>query len=194
MNSAYLNYVSHEGGTFALGLLDGNYERFRITPRIQRTRDYVAWEDLGQSPSLPHVVFAAAASFDGAIWLLGGFDGERAVNAVWRSRDGLRWEQVLERAPWSPRAPAKAVVFRDRLFVLGGGEIDGPGGNDVWSTADGKTWVRECAEIAAESPVGYAPIVFDDRLWLVGANRSGRFRAEMLVSSDGKTFAAEHAP
>lgn len=194
MNSAYLNYVQHQGATYALGTLQGNYQAFTITPRIQRTRDYAHWEQLGDAPSLPKVVFAAAASFDGAIWLLGGFDGQRAVNAVWRSTDGLSWTQVTEHAPWSPRASAKAVVFRKRLFVLGGGEIDGPGSNDAWSSADGKTWVRECAEIAEESPVGYTPIVFDDRLWLVGANRSGRFRAEMLVSLDGKTFTAQRAP
>ena len=27
---------------------------------------------------------------------------------------------------------SKAVVFRDRLFLLGGGKLDGPNANDVW--------------------------------------------------------------
>jgi len=89
---------------------------------------------------------------------------------------------------------SKAAVSRDRLFLLGGGKLDGPNANDVWSSANGVDWQRESTAIAPEEPVGYSPIVYDGQLWLVGANRSGRFTSEMLVSADGKSWRAVSAP
>jgi hypothetical protein len=194
INSAYLSYLEHGGASWSLGLLKGNYQSFRIDPVIQRTDDYRSWRVVGQSPSLPHLVFYAAASFRGAMWIIGGFDGTNASAEVWRSTDGLVWTRVVERAPWSPRSGARALVFRERLYLIGGGVVDGPIANDVWSSADGINWRLETRAIAPEEPVGYTPIVFDGRLWLVGANRSGRFRSEMLVSVDGRSWAAVAAP
>jgi hypothetical protein len=188
MNSAYQAYIQHAGATWALGLMAGNYLEFTITPSIQRTTGFTEWEQVGNSPSLPRRVFYAAASFRDAMWILGGFDGQRETADIWRSVDGLEWQRVVERAPWAPRAAAKAIVFRGRLFLLGGGRIDGPGSNDVWSSSDGLNWVLETDAIADEQPIGYTPIVFRDHLWLVGANRSGRFSSEMLMSADGRKW------
>lgn len=193
-NSAYLSYVLHNGATWVLGSHQGNYLRFTIDPVIKRTSDYRAWTTVGRSATLPRRVFYAAASFRGAIWLLGGYDGERETAEVWRSTDGLTWQLAVRNAPWGPRMSSKAIVYRDRLFLLGGGKLDGPNANDVWSTPNGVDWQRETATIAGEEPVGYSPIVFDGQLWLVGANRSGRFSSEMLVSADGKSWAAVSAP
>jgi hypothetical protein len=194
MNSAYLSYVQHAGATWALGKLSGNYQGFTIDPIIQRTDDYRTWKAVGRSASLPKLVFYAAVSFRGAIWIVGGFDGTRAVSQVWRSTDGLAWVRMAVNAPWSPRANTKAIVFRDRLYIIGGGEIDGANAGDVWSSADGVQWRHETEVIAPEKPFGFTPIVFDDRVWLIGANRSGRFTSEMLVSADGKVWTAERAP
>lgn len=193
MNSAYLNYVERDGATYALGKLEGNYLDFRIDPVIQRTHDYEKWERLGTSPSLPRVIFYAATSFKGALWIVGGYDGKAATSSVWKSQDGLVWTRVLEKAPWSARSGGNVVVFRDRMFLLGGGIIDGPQANDVWSTADGATWRRETAEIAPEKPMG-TPVVYDGKLWLVGANRSGTFGSGMIASPDGKTWTRQDAP
>lgn len=193
MNSAYLSYVQHNGATYALGKLKGNYTDFQIDPVVQRTRDYEKWEQVGASSSLPHLIFYAAVSFKGSIWIAGGYDGNAATASVWNSQDGLVWTRVAEKAPWSARSGAKLVVFRDRLVLLGGGVIDGPQTNDVWSSSDGITWARETAEIARERPMGQ-PLVYDNKLWLVGANRSGTFGSGMVVSDDAKTWRRQDAP
>lgn len=194
LNSAYLKYVQHAGATWALGTLQGNHERFRVDPRILRTSTYAAWEAVGRAPTLPQLVFYAAVSFRGAIWLLGGYDRQRQETAeIWSSRDGVTWLRMLARAPWSPRAGASAIVFRDRLYLIGGGRIDGPQANDVWSSADGITWQRETDRITADGSAG-SPVVFADRLWMVGANRSGEFASAVLVSDDGRTWAPLSAP
>lgn len=194
MNAAYLKYVQHDNATYALGSLTGNYERFSIEPLIRRTSDYRSWEAVGRSTTLPKLVFYAAASYKGKLWILGGYDAQRReTSEVWRSTDGLNWEKVLDRAPWSPRSGASAAVFRNRLYLIGGGRIDGPQANDVWSTADGRNWRRETDRIS-DQEVGGTPIVWDGRLWQIAANRTGRFSPAVLVSDDGKTWSRESAP
>lgn len=193
MNSPYLSYVQHDKASWALGSIRGNYLGFEIDPLIRRTADYRGWEEVGRSDTLPRLVFYAALSFRGWMWILGGHDAGGAKAEVWRSRDGLAWER-MRKPPWAPRAGAKAAVFQDRMFLIGGGEIDGPWLNDVWSSADGIDWRRETGSIAAEVPVGYTPVAFDDRLWLIGANRSGSFGSEMLVSGDGRSWQPVRAP
>lgn len=193
MNAAHLPYVLHGGETWALGKLEGNYLSFRIEPVIQATRSHARWETKGRSLSLPRHIFHAAASFRDHIWILGGFDGRHHSAGVWSSADGLQWTRVTT-APWSPRTGARAIVFRERLFLIGGGIMDGQAANDVWSTADGTNWRLETDRIAPEEPVGFTPVVHEDALWLVGANRSGRFTSEMLTSSDGRNWAPVRAP
>jgi hypothetical protein len=193
MNSAYLSYVQHEGATWALGKLKGNYLDFQIDPVIQRTRDYEKWEQVGASSSLPHAIFYATASFKGSLWIVGGYNGNKVTSEVWNSQDGLVWTRVVEQAPWSARSGAKIVIFRNKMFLIGGGVIDGLQANDVWSSADGVTWTREADQIAPEKPMG-TPFVYDNKLWLVGANRSGTFESGMAVSDDGKIWRKQSAP
>lgn len=193
MNSAYLPYIQHAGETWTLGKHTGNYLSFRIDPVVHVTERHERWIARGRSATLPRVIFHAAASFRDRIWVLGGFDGRAHSSDVWSSPDGLNWEKAAT-APWSPRAAAKAIVFRDRLFVIGGGVIDGASANDVWSTGDGSVWRQETSRIAPEEPVGFTPVVHQGALWLVGANRSGRFRSEMLVSPDGRNWTPMRAP
>lgn len=192
-NAAYLPYIRHDGAVWALGTLDGNYEGFTIDPLVRRTMRYESWDVVGRAASQPRLVFYAGVSYRGAIWLLGGWNGERETSEVWRSTDGLDWQLVTRQAPWSPRSGAGAIVFRDRLFLIGGGQINGTNSNDVWSTTNGTDWVRETAQIAAEE-AGGTPVVYRDQLWLIGANRSGRFSSAVLVTNDGRTWRAMSAP
>jgi hypothetical protein len=138
-NPGYLPAVQHEGAAWALGSVRGDYRSFTIDPVVRRTRDFATWQEVGRSATLPRLIFTAPVSFAGALWLLGGYDGTGETATVWRSLNGLDWEQVAARAPWSPRSGAKAIVFRGRLFLIGGGVVDGPASNDVWSSADGRS-------------------------------------------------------
>jgi hypothetical protein len=90
------------------------------------------------------------------------------------------------------------VAFNDRLWLIGGGVIDGmPDNNanskrEVWSSLDGRKWER----VTSEMPVtaGGTPVVFENELWLVGANRDGTFGRSSLVTNDFKNWREENAP
>jgi hypothetical protein len=194
LNSAYLAYVAHEGAVFALGIHSGNYLDFRLDPLIQRTTGFEAWDQLGRSPSLPPLFFYGAASFAGFIWIVGGHDGKTESAAIWRSRDGLAWERVVDAAPFGPRCRVNVFVFEGRLWLIGGGLLDGAVKGDVWSSADGLSWSKEADAISDPLPTGFTPIVHDGQIWLLGANRGGGFSSSSLVSRDGKTWAPAEAP
>jgi len=41
-------------------------------------------------------------------------------NDVWRSTDGVNWEEMTDEAPWEARAGLSAASFKGRLWVLAG--------------------------------------------------------------------------
>jgi hypothetical protein len=92
------------------------------------------------------------------------------------------------------------VVFKDRLWLIGGGVIDGEkeinpnSKNEVWSSADGVGWTRVKTNRNHNQSWGGTPVVFDGKLWLVGANRDGNFASAVLVTDDGATWREESAP
>jgi hypothetical protein len=119
---------------------------------------------------------------------------------VWNSADGIQWTRKSEKAAWSPRVVSTLVVFKERLWLIGGGVIDGekeinPDSNkEVWSTADGVNWIRVKTNREQIGAWGGTPVVFDDKLWLIGANRDGNFASAVLVTDDGVTWREESAP
>jgi hypothetical protein len=147
--------------------------------------------------------------FGDRMWLMGGWfngrlPGHNASSEVWSSADGAKWERVVEKAGWSPRLAAGAVVFRGRMWILGGTEDYYFGDehslkNDVWSSADGKDWKQETAR-APWSPRTYvASVVHDNKIWVMGGgNYVPKYHAlnDIWCSSDGVHWeqVTEHAP
>merc|ERR1719424_371193 len=73
-------------------------------------------------PRYQHV----AALVHGVLWVVGGVDTDlQRKNDAWRSTPdggplGLKWEQIIEAAPWHPRYDFAALVSDDCLYVFGG--------------------------------------------------------------------------
>jgi hypothetical protein len=98
---------------------------------------------------------------------------------VWRSTDGVTWEQMTDDAPWEPRAGLSAAVLGDDIYVLAGSKNDdsaivGAGGpariyfNDVWRSTDGAEWEQVTDAAPWEPRAGGATVVKGDRLYLLG--------------------------
>ncbi|HYG25312.1 MAG TPA: hypothetical protein VD906_00235 [Caulobacteraceae bacterium] len=192
LNTAYLQYVQHNGAVYALGEMKGSYSDFTIEPVVRRTKDFKKWENLGRG-NLPNRIFYTIASFRGSIWLLGGDDGKGLYNDVWRSSDGLNWTRVLEKAPWSARSGAHAFVYKNRLWMIGGANADGLT-NDVWFTTDGVEWIQTTDHIADRKPYGYKPVIYDNKIWLIGVDGEAGGMGEIMISEDGAQWRTIRAP
>jgi len=133
--------------------------------------------------------------------MLGGFDGSRYYHDVWNSTDGVTWKRVADRTAWSPRNAGAVTVFKNRIWMIGGGELDGDrvtnpnSRNEIWSSADGVNWRQEASSIADDARyVGGSIAVWDDKLWLVGVNRGNEFQSGVLYSENGKNWKEMKAP
>jgi hypothetical protein len=156
---------------------------------------------------------AGALVFNNRMWLLGGWNpGDKrhfprvCNNEVWSSSDGARWE--LEKAntfldaafdpasDWEGRHTAGYVVYRDKMWIVGGDANQGHYQNDVWTSPDGRAWTR-----ANRSEPPWAPralhltLAFDDKIWVVGgqtmpgfAQAKEAFYRDLWTTTDGENW------
>jgi len=84
---------------------------------------------------------------------------------------GRNWVRVTTGAPWGIRDSMVSLVYRGRMWVIGGWADKGDEAlrrNDVWCSTDGVAW----REVTAEAPwVGRnlaGGLVHDDKMWIMG--------------------------
>ena len=113
------------------------------------------------------------------------------------------WCCVTENAAFAARDGAGALVFKDRMWLLGGWN---PGdkvhfplicNSEVWSSADGTSWTLENPHAPWEGrhTAGYA--VHDGRMWIVGGDcNQGHYQNDVWSSADGIHWdlANDHVP
>lgn len=117
----------------------------------------------------------------------------------------LKWEKESIEIPWSPRDAAMAVVFKNKIWLMGGvegGEIkDGspnygeiPHKSDIWVSENGKDWqlIKEKAPWGKRRSAGI--IVFststEEKIWLMGgwAQNFGETKNDIWISEDGENW------
>lgn len=170
---------------------------------IWNSVDAITWHNVSSKAPVPWSprVLHHTVVFRDKIWIMGGQTlppfapaEEKFYRDIWNSGDGVHWQEVRPREPyWSARGLiGGSAVFKDRIWILGGGTYDTPKVpqrkfyNDVWSSADGTNWTCHLAA-APWSPREYHDVaVFDDRLWILeGYFANGGNRNDVWSSSDG---------
>lgn len=137
---------------------------------------------------------AGALTFQGKMWFLGGWNpGDKKFfpricnNEVWNSADGKDWTLIkpntfLDRTfdktkDWEGRHTAGYVVYKDKMWIVGGDTNQGTYQNDVWNSTDGKTWTF----VNKDKPVPWGPralhytAVFADKIWVIGGQTMPAF-------------------
>lgn len=191
-------YVVHDGKMWIIG---GDCNQGHYQPDAWNSEDGRTWTRVTGNLPWGRRALQLVYSFKGKLWAMGGQtmpgfvkdSPEAFYNDVWCSEDGATWARVLEHAPWSVRGMSSGVViFKDRLWILGGGTYDTPTTptrqfyNDVWSTPDGIQWTCH-TERAAWHPRQYHEVaVWDDRMWVMeGYHKDGGNRKDVWYSADG---------
>jgi hypothetical protein len=154
---------------------------------------------------------AGALSFQGRMWLIGGWNPDRAQratfplicnNEVFSSADGLAWrlekpntfmdKSFDPKSDWEGRHTAGYAVYKDKMWILGGDANQKHYQPDVWNTADGKKWTL----VDAKAPWGdralHYTVVHDDKIWVMGgqtmpgfAGLGERFFRDIWTTTDG---------
>ncbi len=193
-------YVVHDGKMWIVG---GDVNQGHYQNDVWNSENGRDWKlingDVQWGPRALHYTL----TFNGRIWVMGGQtmpafsaedDSEQFYRDVWTSTDGVDWEQITPVEPcWSARGMiGGSTVFKDRIWILGGGTYDTPTTpsrtfyNDVWSSSDGVHWTQH-VEAAPWHPRQYHDVaVFDDRLWVMeGYHAEGGNRNDVWHSADG---------
>ncbi len=143
--------------------------------------------------------------YSNKVWLMGGDCGVDDItsatentNDVWSSSDGYNWSIVTEAAPWKQRNSFSAVVFDEKMWVIGGENYSYETGykrfTDVWSSTNGLDWtlVTDNAQWGERS--SSKVVVYEDKMWLLGGYKySGGpiWLNDIWTSTDGSNWVQE---
>ena len=129
-----------------------------------------ATANAGWSPRAYH----QAVVHGGKMWVLGGGNyvpTYHAKNDVWSSEDGINWKPVTEKAPWHERLWFSSVVYRDRIWVLGGwSKVPDQNWGDVWYSKDGKDWTEYKPAVRWKERHEHSAYVWKDKIWIAGGH------------------------
>lgn len=93
------------------------------------------WSRATSSAEWPERMASTSVVYDNKMWILGGLTGGHGLiglNDVWYSTNGYSWICDCPLIKFPPRWDHTAVVFDDRIWVLGGAPPGWEGLNDVW--------------------------------------------------------------
>jgi YD repeat-containing protein len=122
---SYHGCVVHNGRIFVFGGVGAS----GLLNDVWSSLDGINWaQETASAPWSARVTTGVSA--DGMIWVLGAGG---ASNDVWTSRDGRIWNLESMHADWPVRGGHTALVFQEKIWVMGG--LDGGGSDlaDVWS-------------------------------------------------------------
>ena len=184
-------------------VLGGGNIRREFKNDVWSSSDGISWTKATDSAAWPVRYYHTSVVFDNKMWVLGGWDNSfSSLNDVWWSSDGANWTNANARGPampdtdpveygehWSERFNYAAVVFKNKIWVLGGDQK-----NDVWSSSDGTNWTKVTDSANWPARTGHAAVVFDGKMWVMGGffrdedtDATSRFN-DVWWSSDGATW------
>lgn len=192
-------YVVYQDKMWIIGgdPLQGHYQS-----DVWNSSDGETWSQVNKDSPVPWGPRALHYTlvFHDRIWVMGGQTTPQFAPAeealyrdIWNTTDGIHWNQVT---PEEPSWPARgmiggSVVFKDRIWILGGGVYDTPANpqrtyyNDVWSSADGVHWEQH-TEHAPWTPRQYHEVAaFDGHMWVLEGYDGKGNRKDVWYSADG---------
>lgn len=117
------------------------------------------------------------------------------TGAFCSSADGATWSVVPDVPPFGVRYASGHVVFKDRLWVLGGLIVGGKLTNDVWSSRDGVNWTLELPQAPWSPRSLYGNVlVYQDKLWVFGGGIVSSTPRSSRSTTSGTRWMASTGP
>jgi len=197
----------------------GGSQNGKILNDIWSSPDGVQWKlETDCAPWPKRQIHNNLMELDDKLWLIGGgiigssYYPFQAYNDVWNSEDGVHWEKVTGNAPWASRIWSSSVVYKNRLWLLGGFRSEPVWENlgDIWYSANGAEWRQlTAAPTCRHSGNMNVPVVvansiwaprhessayvFNDALWMVGGMVWPLVNDVWRLKITGLTFITEPA-
>lgn len=155
---------------------------------------------------------AGAVFFKNFLWLIGGWNPIDKINfpkicnnEVWNSKDGHTWNLVKKNTfgtseynpevDWEGRHTAGYVVFKDKMWIVGGDANQGHYQYDVWNSENGRDWNKVADSVPWGPRVLHQTFVFQNKIWIMGGQTVPQiapakeiFYSDLWNSEDGKNW------
>ena len=108
-------------------------------------------------------LYCSIIVYKNKMWLV-----NQGTRKVWSSADGAIWTTATLSAPWSGRSGANLLVFKDKIWLMGGkGNSQNVTKSDVWCSDNGSSWTLVNAH-APWALSDFGCVAFNDRIWVFG--------------------------
>lgn len=171
-NRAWPAFVNHNGRLYFFGGgINANTGNDYYYNDVWSSSDGIHWELLTPNAEWPGRHWFSYFSFDGKLWMMGGWDYSQYLNGeygnahdVWVSPDGKHWKQVISDEIWPTRHAALSWVKDNALYLSSGYGGNGRMHSDVWVCEDKDDLILQ----PLPSTVTYGDEITVD--WLEGVN------------------------
>ena len=167
------SFSVHNNALWAIGINSSTY----------KSADGSNWQELSTNLLIltqnTGVTFVSTVSFSGSLFILGGMNLinstlNRVSNEIY-TLTGTSWKE-FNRSGWDARIGHSAVVFKNKIWILGGRAHNEAGVsirltgvfNDIWSSSDGRTWTETTSGAQWSTRYDFATAVYDNKLWVIG--------------------------
>jgi len=120
---------------------------------------------------------AGYAVFNNKMWIIGGDANQGHYQYdIWNSENGRTWNLITDSVPWGPRVLHYTVVFKDKIWIMGGqtlpqfADAEEKFYSDIWNSEDGINWTKTSTNGCRWLPRGMigGSAVFKNRIWILG--------------------------
>ena len=144
--------------------------------------------DLTETSFVTTSRFLASKTYFWKVIAKDGKGGQTESETFTFSTRSLRIEKLTNNASFSPRNIHTSVVFKDKVWVIGGREASGEL-NDVWNSDDGITWNEVTSSASFSKRENHASVVFNNKIWVIGGlDLNGILKRDVWNSDDGITW------
>ncbi len=176
-----------------LWMISGSTGPGVVTKDIWYSSDGVTWEQQLPLPPWQARNAPTTAVFMDKLWLMGGWSGGTyPLGDIWLTSDGINWAHPEETSGdvWGQRVGHAAVVYDDKLWVIGGNYTDVL--NDVYYTGDGANWVKTTSNAQWHPRYFHTAAAFGGKLWVLGGYDGTLDKQvnDVWWSTDGITWTA----
>ncbi len=186
----------HDEKMWIVGGRYGNLSNFETFNDVWFSKDGENWEPATKEAAFSKRSRHTLTTFKGRMWVIGGAGsliGDQDYKAdVWVSGDGENWVPFLQNAPFGKRADHTALVYDDKLWVIGGyvkGKLGEGFRNDVWYTEDGINWILATPNAKFPPRSSHTTVSYDGYMWVIaGYTGNAKFLNDIWRSSDGVTW------
>lgn len=180
----------HDGKMWIFGGVDAAVTEYND---VWNSEDGINWTRVTANAGWHVRQSFGAVSYKGKLWIFNGITASGSANDVWNSDDGVTWTYVSTVAPPNtppniPSSDYSLVVFKDRVWMIGGGLSAGVYASTCISTDDGITFVKETISPSFPANRASACIGWGGTLFVHTSNNANMYHYIEPISSAAPTL------